>query len=93
MKKQKAIGSTGGTAEMLRQCSPKDFSDDRYDGMVLYCRKDNKPVVLSVSNGADPIRWRVLDGVSDFYFRSYAEATDFCKLRGYIFVNGGQNNE
>ena len=91
MKKQKAIGSTGGTAEMLRQCSPKDFSDDRYEGMALYRRTDNKPVVLSVSNDAGPVRWRVLDGVSDFYFRSYTEATDFCKLRGYIFVNGEQD--
>lgn len=61
--------------------------------MALYRRKDNKPVVLSVSNSLDPIMWRVLDGASEFYFRSYAEATNFCKLRGYIFVNGGSDDE
>lgn len=92
MKKPKVMGITGGTAELLRQCSPKDFSDDRYEGIALYSRADNKPVVLSVSNDADPIRWRVLDGACGFYFRSFTEATDFCKLHGYIFVKGGQSN-
>lgn len=91
MKYPKVVGGTGGTAAMLRQCSPKDFNDDHYEGMALYRRKDGKPVVLSVSNSLDPIMWRVLNGASEFYFRSYAEATEFCKLRGYIFVNGGKD--
>ena len=46
-----------------------------------------------VSKKAEPARWKVLDGASEFYFRSYTEATNFCQMRGYIFMKGGKQHE
>ena len=61
--------------------------------MSLYRRRDNKPVVLFMSKNAEPARWKVVDGASEFYFRSYTEATDFCQMRGYIFMRGGKRHD
>lgn len=87
------IGMMNAESEITKQSSPSDFSDDRYDGMSLYRRKDMKPVVLFMSKNAEPARWKVVDGASEFYFRSYAEATNFCQMRGYIFMKGGKRPE
>lgn len=87
------IGMMDAESEITKQSSPSDFSDDYYDGMSLYRRKDMKPVVLFMSRNADPARWKVVDGASEFYFRSYTEATDFCQMRGYIFMRGGKRHE
>lgn len=87
------IGMMDAESEITKQSSPSDFSDDYYDGMSLYRRKDMKPVVLFMSRNADPARWKVVDGASEFYFRSYAEASNFCQMRGYIFMKGGKRHE
>ena len=87
------IGMMDAESEISKQSSPSDFSDDHYDGISLYRRGDNKPVVLFMSKHAEPARWKVLDGASEFYFRSYKEATNFCQIRGYIFMKGGKQNE
>ncbi|NLD79460.1 MAG: hypothetical protein GX641_03960 [Mollicutes bacterium] len=85
MNRIRIIGMMDAESEITKQSSPSDFSDDHYDGMSLYRRKDMKPVVLFMSKNAEPARWKVVDGASEFYFRSYIEATDFCQMRGYIF--------
>jgi hypothetical protein len=87
------IGMMDAESEITKQSSPSDFSDDYYDGMSLYRRKDMKPVVLFMSRNAEPARWKVVDGASEFYFRSYAEATNFCQMRGYIFMKGGKRHD
>jgi hypothetical protein len=88
----RVIGMVDAESEITKHSSPSDFSDDLYDGMSLYRRKDMKPVVLFVSKNAEPARWKVLDGASEFYFRSYTEATNFCQMRGYIFMKGGKQH-
>ncbi len=93
MNKIRLFGMMDAEKEITQHSSPTDFDDEHYDGVSLYRRVDDKPVVLFVSKDADPIRWRVADGASEFYFRSFAEATAFCKLRGYVFVKGGRNHE
>ena len=93
MNRIRIIGMMDAESEITKQSSPSDFDDDLYDGMSLYRRKDMKPVVLFMSKNAEPARWKVLDGASEFYFRSYAEATDFCQMRGYIFMKGGKRPE
>lgn len=93
MNRIRIIGMADAGNEITNHCSPSDFSDALYDGVSLYRRKDMKPVVLLVSKSADPARWKILDGVSEFHFRSFTEATSFCKLRGYIFVKGGKQHE
>ena len=87
------IGMMDAESEITKQSSPSDFSDDYYDGMSLYRRKDMKPVVLFMSKNAEPARWKVVYGASEFYFRSYAEASNFCQMRGYIFMKGGKLHE
>jgi len=93
MKQIKIIGMVDAENEITKHSSPTDFSDECYDGISLYCRQNEKPVVLFVSKNADPIRWKVLDGASEFYFRSFTEATDFCQMRGYTFVKGGKTSQ
>jgi len=85
MNRIRIIGMMDAESEITKQSSPSDFDDDLYDGMSLYRRKDMKPIVLFMSKNAEPARWKVVDGASEFYFRSYIEATDFCQMRGYIF--------
>lgn len=93
MNQFRVMGMVDADYEILKQSSPSDFSDDLYDGVSLYCRKDKKPVVLFVSKNADPTRWKVLDGASEFHFRAFAEAAKFCQMRGYIFIKGEKRNE
>jgi len=89
MNQIKIMGIANAGSEFIKHCSPSEFSDELYDGVSLYRRRDNKPVVLFMSKTADPARWKVLDGASEFYFRSFTKATDFCQMRGYLFVKGG----
>ena len=93
MNQFRVMGMVDADYEMTKQSCPSDFSDDLYDGVSLYCRKDKKPVVLFVSKNADPARWKVLDGASEFHFRTFAEATKFCVMRGYNFIKGEKRNE
>ena len=93
MKHIRIIGMIDAESEITKQSSPSDFSDDHYDGMSLYRHKDMKPVVLFMSKNAEPARWKVVDGASEFYFRSYTEAIDFCQMRAYIFMRGGKRHE
>lgn len=93
MNRIRIIGMMDAESEITKQSSPSDFSDDHYEGKSLYRRKDMKPVVLFMSRNADPARWKVVDGASEFYFRSYAEASNFCQMRGYIFMKGGKRHE
>jgi len=93
MNQIRVMGMMDAESEITKQSSPSDFGDDLYDGVSLYRRKDMKPVVLFVSKNAEPARWKVLDGASEFYFRSYTEATNFCRIRGYIFMKGGKQRE
>ena len=93
MNRIRIIGMMDAESEITKQSSPSDFSDDHYNGISLYRLRDNKPVVLFMSKNAEPARWKVVDGASEFYFRSYTEATDFCQMRGYIFMRGGKRHE
>ncbi len=89
----RVMGLMDAESEITKQSSPSDFRDDLYDGVSLYRRKDMKPVVLFVSKKAEPARWKVLDGTSEFYFRSYTDATNFCQMRGYTFMKGEKHHE
>lgn len=86
MNQIRVIGVMDAESEITKHSSPSDFGDDLYNGISLYRRKDMKPVVLFVSKNSEPARWKIVDGASEFYFRSYTEAIRFCKIRGYIFM-------
>lgn len=93
MNQIRVMGMMDAGSEFTKRSSPSDFGDELYDGVSIYRRKDMKPVALLVSKNAEPARWKVLDGASEFYFRSFKEATNFCRMRGYIFVKGGKPHE
>ena len=90
MNRIRVIGMMDAESEITKQSSPSDFSDDHYDGISLYRRRDNRPVVLFMSKSSEPARWKVVDGASEFYFRLFSEASNFCQMRGYIFMKGGK---
>lgn len=93
MKQFRITGMMDAEGDITKQTKPSDFSDDLYNCISLYHRKDKKPVMLFVSKSAEPARWKVLDGASEFYFRSFKEATNFCRIRSYIFRKGGNAHE
>ena len=74
--------------QAISTINPTDFSNDVYDGISVYCRRDGKPVAMRRSKSKNPLRWQVIDGLSEFFFLSAKEAEDFCKLRGYRLLKG-----
>ena len=72
---------------------PSDFSNDKYDGIGLYQRRDKKPVMMFRSKNKHPQSWQIIDGIMDFHFLSYEEAVHFCKIRGYTFVKGEEHDD
>ena len=44
------------------------------------------PVVIMRSKETDPLRWKVVYGFSRVFFRSLAEAVEFCNSRGFRLV-------
>ena len=62
------------------------FSDHRYDGIQLRTDQKKNPVVIMHSKETDPLRWKVVYGFSQVFFRSFAEAVEFCNSRGFQLV-------
>ena len=65
---------------------PEDFSSARYDGVQLRSDGKKNPVVIMHSKQTDPLRWKVVYGFSQVFFRSFAEAVAFCNTRGFQLV-------
>jgi hypothetical protein len=65
---------------------PEDFSNGRYDGVQLRSDGKKNPVVIMHSKQTDPLRWKVVYGFSQVFFRSFAEAVEFCNSRGFQLV-------
>lgn len=92
MKNEKIIG-VADNSTAINFMHPSDFSDDKFDGIGLYQRRDKKPVVLFRSKSKNPQHWQIIDGVMDFHFLSDEEAVRFCKIRGYAFVKGEDHDD
>ena len=63
-----------------------DFSDKHYDGVEVRSDRDKKPVVIMRCKRNEPLLWKVVYGFSQIYFRSFAEAVEFCNTRGFKLV-------
>ena len=59
-----------------------DYSDKHYDGIQLRRTVKNDPVIIMKSKRDDPLRWKVMFGFSQVFFRTFAEAVEFCNSRG-----------
>lgn len=92
MKNEKIIG-VADDSTAINFMRPSDFSDDKFEGIGLYQRRDKKPVVLFRSKSMHPQHWQIIDGVMGFHFLSYEEAAHFCKIRGYTLVKGEKHDD
>ena len=63
-----------------------DFSDSAYDAVELRTDRKKNPVVIMHCKRDDPLRWKVVYGFSQIFFRSFAEAVEFCNSRGFQLV-------
>ena len=86
MKKTMVIGSVEQNKELLAKLDPQDFSNEEYNGFSVFQHTDGRPVVLLVSKSQDPVVWRIVDGLNDYFFRSFCEAEAFCKEHKLRFV-------
>ena len=67
---------------------PSDFSDRSYDGIQLRKARNGMPVIIMQSKRTAPLMWKVVYGFSEVYFRSFAEAVEFCNSRGMEIMKG-----
>lgn len=65
---------------------PEDFSSSGYGGIRQQADGGKDPVVIMRSKETDPLRWKVVYGFSRVFFRSLAEAVEFCNSRGFRLV-------
>lgn len=64
------------------QMRASDYSDKLYDGVQLRKAQNGDPVIIMHCRRDDPMRWKVIYGFSTIFFRSFAEAVEFCNSRG-----------
>lgn len=89
MKRYQFFSTGGNKAIPADHLTPKDFSDDRYEGRYIMKARDGSTVVILSSISADPVRWCVAHGSSTSYFPSHQQVMDYCDKCGYEFVKEG----
>lgn len=52
----------------------------------IFRNHDNNPVVILHSRRTAPLKWKVVCGLSQVYFRSFSDAVEFCNSRGFRLV-------
>ncbi len=62
---------------------PQDYSDARFEGIRCGYDRHKNLVIIMRSRETAPLRWRVVFGHSQVFFRSLAEAVDFCNSQGF----------
>lgn len=93
MKNYKFYGTKDGRVPM-KMPDPADFGDDQKESMAMYMAVDGAPVILSRSNVLTPMPWCLFSSIcSTVFFRTYKEAQDYCKQRGYKLVRKGGKGE
>ena len=50
----------------------------------MFATPKGAPVMIQISNTADPAHWRIIDRTSSVFFRSYAEVRDYIRRRGLV---------
>ena len=63
-----------------------DYSDKLYEGVQLRRTENGDPVIIMHCKRDDPMRWKVIYGFSTIFFRSFAEAVEFCNSRGMEII-------
>ena len=81
--KLRAFGICKEACRKALHMKAADFSDAMYDGVEMRTDKKENPVVIMRCRRDDPLSWKVVYGFSQVYFRSFAEAVEFCNTRGF----------
>ena len=63
-----------------------DYSTAAYDAVELRSGQKQDPVIIMHSKRTAPLMWKVVYGFSEVFFRSFAEAVEFCNSRGFQIV-------
>ena len=72
--------------DAITHMRPEDFSSSGYGGIRQQADGGKDPVVIMRSKETDPLRWKVVYGFSRVFFRSLADAVEFCNSRGFRLV-------
>ena len=86
--KLKPIGIYDEDGDLLCFMKASDYSDKNYVGIQVRETEKGMPVIISLSRKTAPLMWKVAYGFSQIYFRSFAEAVEFCTSRGMDIVKG-----
>lgn len=74
-------------ADIPKPCvRASDYGDKLYDGVQLRKTEKGDPVIIMHCKRDDPLRWKVIYGFSTVFFRSFAEAVEFCNSRGMEII-------
>ena len=66
------------------------FSNRAYEGIHVYNDKRGGAAILQRRDQISPMPWCLFSGIcSTVFFRTYKEAQDYCKQRGYKLVRKG----
>lgn len=84
--KFRPIGIYNEKGKTPNSMKASNFSDDLYDGVQLRRSSQGDPVIIMRCKRDDPMRWKVIYGFSTIFFRSFAEAVEFCNSRGMEMI-------
>lgn len=77
------MGICGDADTAYSHMSAKAFSDSLYDGVELRTDRKSNPVIIMHCKRTAPLTWKVVYGFSEVFFRTFAEAVEFCNTRGF----------
>lgn len=65
---------------------PQEYSAARFEGIRCGYDLHKNPVIIMRSKGTGTLGWKVEYGLSRIFFRTLAEAVEFCNSRGFQMV-------
>ena len=84
--KFKPIGIFKDADTRMPRPKVSDYSSDAYDAVELRSDRKENPVIIMHSKRTAPLTWKVVYGFSTIFFRSFAEAVEFCNSHGFELV-------
>lgn len=61
-----------------------EVQNNGYRVYDVFTNRRGMPVVIQMSNTAEPYHWYVQDGMSSIFFLTYAEVADYIRRRGLV---------
>ena len=80
--RRKTMVKIWGSAEAL-QLLPGDCNLKKYKCIRVYMKPDNGIAAVFMSNDANPPYYYVVDGSEEMYYKTRAEAINYCIGKGY----------